>query len=105
MTPNPLFVLANAWFVDRTYAWIALAYFVVSIITFIAYGIDKRAAVKNHRRIPEIRLHTLEALGGWPGAFVAQHLFRHKNRKLSYQIVFWAIVLTHLAVWGFFIMG
>jgi uncharacterized membrane protein YsdA (DUF1294 family) len=30
---------------------------------------------------------------------VAQQCFRHKTRKLSYQLVFWAIVAAHQAVW------
>ena len=45
-------------------------------------------------------LHGLEAAGGWPGALVAQRVFRHKTRKRSFQIIFWLIVLAHLAFWG-----
>jgi len=39
-------------------------------------------------------------LGGWPGALLAQQLFRHKTRKLSYQLLFWAIVLLHQVFWA-----
>ncbi len=45
------------------------------------------------------RLHLLELLGGWPGAFLAQQVFRHKTRKLSFQLVFWGIVLLHQLFW------
>ncbi|MGV8663884.1 DUF1294 domain-containing protein, partial [Pseudomonas aeruginosa] len=38
-------------------------------------------------------------LGGWPGALVAQQVFRHKTRKLSFQLVFWGIVLLHQSFW------
>jgi len=38
-------------------------------------------------------------LGGWPGALLAQQRFRHKTRKLSYQAVFWLIVLLHQVFW------
>ena len=95
------FILASAdnGFISRYYAWILLAYFIASALAFFAYGMDKRAAIKGHRRIPEFRLHALEALGGWPGALVAQHLFHHKTWKLSYQLVFWVIVLAHVAAW------
>ncbi|SJM91388.1 Cold-shock protein (fragment) [Crenothrix polyspora] len=48
-------------------------------------------------RIPEKSLHTLELLGGWPGALLAQRTLRHKNRKPSYQVVFWLIVGLHVA--------
>ncbi|WP_147463771.1 DUF1294 domain-containing protein, partial [Pseudomonas amygdali] len=38
-------------------------------------------------------------LGGWPGALLAQQVFRHKTRKVSFQIVFWLIVLAHQVLW------
>ncbi len=37
----------------------------------------------------------LELIGGWPGAFLAQRVFRHKISKRSYQVEFWIIVLLH----------
>jgi uncharacterized membrane protein YsdA (DUF1294 family) len=71
----------------------------MSVVAFQAYLVDKRAAVRDRRRIPEITLHLLELLGGWPGALLAQRLIRHKNAKLSYQAVFWVIVMIHVAGW------
>ena len=50
----------------------------INVVTFIAYGVDKRAAVRGNWRVPEIQLHTLEFLGGWLGAYLAQMFFRHK---------------------------
>ena len=47
------------------------------------------------RRIPEQTLHLLEILGGWPAAFLAQRVLRHKSSKVSYQIAFWLIVLLY----------
>jgi hypothetical protein len=47
----------------------------------------------------EVFLHLCELLGGWPGAFLAQYSLRHKNRKVSFQVVFWAIVAFHLFFW------
>lgn len=74
-------------------------YAVMSLVTFVTYLLDKRAAQRGRQRTPEATLHVLELLGGWPGAFLAQRLIRHKNAKLSYQIVFWLIVALHVAVW------
>lgn len=84
----------------------AFLYFIVyhlcliNLVTFIAYGTDKRAAVNGSWRIPEANLHTLEFLGGWIGAFIGQKFFRHKNKKKSYQAMFWLmLVLQGVAVY------
>lgn len=79
--------------------WILYAYLGVSALTFLVYGFDKRRAVKGGSRVPEKTLHLLELCGGWPGALLAQNLFRHKTQKRSFRIVFWAIVVLHLAAW------
>lgn len=80
--------------------YIVLAYIAVvalmSIISFLAYGFDKRRAQKNGRRVPEKTLHVLALLGGWPGALMGQRTFRHKTQKLSFRIVFWLCVALHL---------
>ncbi len=80
--------------------WILLAYAVTSVITFLAYGLDKRAAVRGRGRTPEATLHLLELLGGFPGALAAQHVFLHKRAKRRYQVVFWLIVVLHAAGWA-----
>ncbi len=74
-------------------------YALVSIVTFAAYGFDKRRAVRGGQRIPEHTLHGLELLGGWPGALIAQNVFRHKRRKLTYMLTFFGIVAIHVAIW------
>src|SRR5512135_3027725 len=71
---------------------------ILSVFTFLAHRSDKRLAEAGKRRIPESALHLLELLGGWPGAFLAQRIFRHKTSKISYQVVFWAIVLVYQLV-------
>jgi uncharacterized membrane protein YsdA (DUF1294 family) len=67
----------------------------VSIFTFFIYRSDKRRAQTGEWRTPEFTLHFAELVGGWPGAFLAQRIVRHKISKVSYQIVFWLIVLLH----------
>jgi uncharacterized membrane protein YsdA (DUF1294 family) len=72
----------------------------INLATFVAYGFDKRAAVKGNWRVPEMQLHTLEFLGGWPGAFLAQKIFRHKTKKKSFQSMFWLMLVLQIAlVW------
>ncbi|MBD1577128.1 DUF1294 domain-containing protein [Vibrio sp. S11_S32] len=66
--------------------------FIMSLVTFIVYWKDKRAARKDLWRTPEKTLHILAFAGGWPGALIAQKVFRHKTRKLSFQIIFLLMV-------------
>lgn len=73
---------------------------VMSLACFVAYGRDKRSAANGSRRIPEQTLHTLALLGGWPGALLGQRHFRHKTKKLSFLIVFWCVVVLHIAIVG-----
>jgi uncharacterized membrane protein YsdA (DUF1294 family) len=73
---------------------------VMSLICFIAYGLDKRQAARGGRRISERTLHTLAFLGGWPGAIAAQRSFRHKTRKLSFRVYFWLVVTLHIGIVG-----
>ncbi|QJI21208.1 MULTISPECIES: DUF1294 domain-containing protein [unclassified Pseudomonas] len=75
------------------------AYGLVSMVTFCLYWSDKRKAQNDSWRTPEKILHAMELAGGWPGALVAQQVFRHKTRKVSYQVVFWLIVLLHQVFW------
>ncbi len=74
--------------------------FVMSIVTFVVYGFDKRRAGNGGRRVPERTLHCLALLGGWPGALLAQRQLRHKTKKSSFLIIFWIVVLLHIAIVG-----
>lgn len=75
------------------------AYGVVSVLAFFLYWRDKRKAREANWRTPENVLHAVELAGGWPGALIAQQLFRHKTRKIFFQLIFWAIVLMHQVFW------
>ena len=67
-------------------------YAAASIAAAIAYRLDKSAAERNVWRTSETMLHVMALIGGWPGALVAQQVFRHKSRKLSFQLAFWTTV-------------
>ncbi len=79
--------------------WPSYAYPLASLLAFVLYLYDKRSALRSGWRMPEVRLHLVELLGGWPGALIAQQRFRHKTRKLSFQLVFWLIVFVHQVAW------
>ena len=76
------------------FAWVACW----SLAAFIAFGVDKRAARLGRRRIPEVRLHMLELLGGWPGAFLGAILFRHKVAKAGFMLVMAIIIMAWCAL-------
>lgn len=74
-------------------------YLLMSLITFFVYAVDKTKAHKNEWRTPEQTIHLFELLGGWPGALITQRVIRHKTKKTSFQVIFWLIVIIHIAVW------
>lgn len=76
--------------------WVAVLYGLASVVAFMAYAADKNAARAGMRRTPENTLHLLSLMGGWPGALVAQQVFRHKTAKTSFRIVYWLTVLLNL---------
>ena len=83
---------------------VPIVYGAASVTAAIVYAADKSAARRNQWRTPERTLHLLALVGGWPGALVAQTVFRHKSRKTSFRIVFWTTVALNcaaLAWWMF----
>jgi len=110
---NSALVVGSAWFVEThifrirdIFSYKTVLLFLVfhivciNITTFIAYGADKKAAIRGQWRVPERDLHTLEFLGGWMGAWLAQKFFRHKTVKKSYQRMYkLMIVMEFAALW------
>ena len=69
MTTKQIVILAYA-------GWLIL----LSIIAFIAYGVDKRKAKKGKWRTKEKTLLLLSFLGGAFGGFPAMLVFHHKTK-------------------------
>jgi uncharacterized membrane protein YsdA (DUF1294 family) len=97
------------WRPSVRYHWTTDVYLAATVLfSLIAFGamfIDKYKAGSGGRRVPEVALHTLELLGGWPGSMLGQRTFRHKTRKITYQVVFWVIAAVHVALlaWTLFL--
>lgn len=89
-----LWGFVNAGFVPRL---IVGFYALASCVSFFMYALDKRAARRGAWRRPEATLHLTEIAGGWPGALLAQHVFRHKTKKQPFQVVFWCAVIVNCA--------
>ena len=80
--------------------WVDALYLGTSVLCLVVYGIDKLAARAGHDRVPEVMLLSLGVVGGWPGAIVAQQVFRHKTVKRSFRLLFWATVAANVAVFA-----
>jgi uncharacterized membrane protein YsdA (DUF1294 family) len=82
-------------------------YLAASVAAAIAYGLDKSAAQRGAWRTRERTLHVLALVGGWPGALVAQSVFRHKSRKPAFRVAFWATVALNCSalVWFWWTAG
>ena len=78
--------------------YIALIYFTLSLVTLIVYWVDKSKAKRNVWRTPESTLHFLALFGGWPGAAIGQHIFRHKTQKKGFRLVFWLTIVINCGV-------
>lgn len=65
---------------------ISIYLFIINLITFIAFGIDKRKAKKGRWRIPEATLLGLSLIGGTLGGIMGMNLFRHKTQKKKFSI-------------------
>lgn len=100
-----LVALGYGWgvFADRASLGLWAAYLFVSPVAYVSYWVDKRRAQTTAWRISEATLQGLALIGGWPGAFLAQHFLRHKNRKVPFQVVFWLIVVLHAVFWYFYL--
>jgi uncharacterized membrane protein YsdA (DUF1294 family)/cold shock CspA family protein len=77
--------------------WLPAIYAVASLVAFLLYRSDKRRARFGGRRVSEATLQGWALIGGWPGALLAQQVFRHKTRKVSFQVGFWFVVILNVS--------
>jgi len=88
MIPFPLGILFP-WFI------------IMSLIAFIAYGVDKKKAINGLYRTPEAVLIALAVLGGAFGAYMAMQRFRHKTKHLKFTVtvplfsVIWTLLIAY----------
>ena len=79
---------------------VLIAYLVGSCVAYLAYVFDKAASLKGQWRTPESTLHLFSLVGGWPGAMLAQRTLRHKTKKQSFQVTYWATVVLNCSALG-----
>ena len=71
---------------------------VLSLITFILYGVDKAQSKTGGWRVPELTLHLLALLGGFPGGWAGRSIFRHKTQKGIFVFVLLVSALIFIGV-------
>ena len=71
--------------------------FLMSVIAFILYGVDKRKAKKEMWRIPEAVLLGWGFFGGAIGALCGMKVFRHKTKHWYFWVVNILGLILHIA--------
>lgn len=80
-------------------ATIAPYYFLLmTVATFVLCAIDKFAAKKQLRRVPEKTFFLLSALGGSVGMYAAMLTFRHKTQHWYFKYGIPAIIVAQVAL-------
>ncbi|MFP8777903.1 DUF1294 domain-containing protein [Hydrogenophaga sp. RWCD_12] len=81
--------------------WMFLpAALVLNLVTFFVYWQDKFAATKGAWRTAENTLHLFGLLGGWPGAWFAHQILRHKSSKQAFRNVYWMTAILNVIALG-----
>jgi uncharacterized membrane protein YsdA (DUF1294 family)/cold shock CspA family protein len=96
----PLYVALLVWaaWTQRLAVPVVLSAPLLSVLAFYLYWRDKFAAQRGAWRTPEAVLHTASLAGGWPGAWLAQRLLRHKSAKQEFRSIYWGTVAVHFAL-------
>ena len=71
---------------------------IVNLVCFALWGVDKKRAVKQQRRISEKQLLQCAAIGGVFGALAGMSVFRHKTLKVTFLWKFWLVLVGWVAV-------
>lgn len=71
---------------------------IVNFIGFISMWIDKRRAVNNQWRIPEVNLFLYALIGGSLGCILGMHIFHHKTRHWYFLYGMPAILIIQVAL-------
>ncbi len=82
---------------------------VMSVITLLAYAIDKKNSSKeSNGRTPEIILLSLTTFGGALGALIGIYVLRHKSNfvtKFHFGITVWLSAIVQTAIALLFILA
>ena len=77
---------------------LSLYLLIISALTFLTFGADKRRARRDRRRVRERTLFLLAVLGGSIGALLGMYVFRHKTRHWYFCVGIPAILILQIAL-------
>lgn len=83
---------------------IAIYLAAITLITFIAFAIDKSKSKSKSRRIPERTLLIMSAIGGSFGALLAMHFVRHKTQHAKFKYGIPAMLAAHIALLAYVLL-
>ncbi len=107
------YVFIAAWVVlvgssvwtQRLPLWTLALLIAVNMVTYGIYAADKRAAKEGRWRAAESTLHLLSLSGGWPAAWLAQKILRHKSNKAEFPAVYWLSVALNCGAVAWLVIG
>ena len=83
--------------------WLGLYVVIISLITFIIFGVDKKRARRHEWRISEKTLFALAIIGGSLGAIIGMIAFHHKTKKWYFKLGMPLIVAVQaFGIWALF---
>jgi uncharacterized membrane protein YsdA (DUF1294 family) len=68
-----------------------------SATAFVMYGLDKGLSKTEKARTPELVLHLLAMLGGFPGGWLGRAFFRHKTNVRRHP---WFLIILIVSTLG-----
>ena len=78
----------------KVLAWVIYA--LINFLSFFYVFLDKRRAIKNHERIPEIDFFLWGVFGGSFGVLSGMYFFRHKTRKWYFVVGFSVLLAQNI---------
>jgi Predicted membrane protein len=70
----------------------------VNVLAAVLFCFDKFNAKHHNPRISEKLLHLIEIIGGVFATVVCMHIIKHKNRKFTYKIVSYIILILWIVL-------
>lgn len=77
--------------------WLLIVLWMTNLWAFVMFAHDKRQARIGGRRVPEAELLQLTLIGGF-GAWLGQHILRHKTRKEPFRSNMGAMLVGHVVL-------